>query len=101
MSFKSVVLTLLNTNLNASMCTKADFLTIPNPFADTVRIWDDPYNGQIRLVSDQLIAHSYGRVEIFQGEWGTVCKHNFNEVAAISICRQLGYTGAVAVSNAQ
>ena len=69
---------------------------------DTVRIWDEPYSGQVRLVSDERIAHSYGRVEIFQGQqWGTVCKENFNEAAANSICRQLGYTGAVAVSDAQ
>lgn len=69
---------------------------------DTVRIWGEPYSGQVRLVSEETIAHSYGRVEIFQGQqWGTVCKENFNEAAANSICRQLGYTGAVAVSDAQ
>lgn len=69
---------------------------------DPVKIWDEPYSGQVRLVSDERIAHSYGRVEIFQGQqWGTVCKENFNEAAANSICRQLGYTGAVAVSDAQ
>ena len=39
---------------------------------------------------------------MFQGQqWGTVCKENFNEMAAISICRQLGYTGAVAVTVAK
>ena len=69
---------------------------------DTIRIWDEPYSGQVRLISAETITHSYGRVEIFQGQhWGTVCKENFNEAAANSICRQLGYTGAVAVSDAQ
>ena len=71
-------------------------------YTDTVKIWDTPYRGQVRLVSNNEMAHSYGRVEVYQGqEWGTVCQENFNEAAAISVCRQLGYTGAVGVSSAR
>lgn len=61
-------------------------------------MWEKPYNGQVRLVTDTL-APSSGRVEVHQGnKWGTVCARDFGEAAADSVCRQLGYTGSAAIS---
>ncbi|XP_070551036.1 scavenger receptor cysteine-rich domain-containing protein DMBT1-like [Ptychodera flava] len=45
----------------------------------------------IRL-ADGVSSHE-GRVEIYHNnEWGTVCDDNFNENAALVVCRQLGFT---------
>lgn len=66
--------------------------------ADSNFMWEKPYNGQVRLVTDTL-APSSGRVEVHQGnKWGTVCARDFGEAAADSVCRQLGYTGSAAIS---
>lgn len=55
--------------------------------------------GDVRLV-DGPNAYS-GRVEIYYAfEWGTICDISFNDDAAAVVCRQLGYTGGVAYSNA-
>ena len=63
--------------------------------------WEKPYRGQVRLVANSSMTFSYGRVEVFQsGQWGTVCGRNFNQHVADSVCRQLGYTGAVEISDA-
>uniref|UniRef100_A0A8D3B917 SRCR domain-containing protein n=1 Tax=Scophthalmus maximus TaxID=52904 RepID=A0A8D3B917_SCOMX len=53
--------------------------------------------GSVRLVStDGLSAR--GRVEIFiRGEWGTVCDDLFTTKAGTVVCRQLGFTTALAV----
>ena len=66
------------------------------------RIWDDPYNGQVRLMGiSNTTIHSYGRVEVYQnGEWGTVCNEGFDQAGADSACRQLGYTGALYTGDA-
>ena len=66
--------------------------------ADSNFMWQEPYNGQVRLVADTL-APSSGRVEVHQGNmWGTVCARDFGQAAADSVCRQLGYTGSTAIS---
>ena len=66
--------------------------------ADSNFMWQEPYNGQVRLVADTL-APSSGRVEVHQGNmWGTVCARDFGQAAADSVCRQLGYTGSAAIS---
>jgi len=45
---------------------------------------------------------SSGRVEVHKnGMWGTVCSRNFNQAAADSVCRQMGYTNAMDVYAAQ
>ncbi|XP_037534405.1 HHIP-like protein 1 [Nematolebias whitei] len=53
--------------------------------------------GSVRLVSaDGLLDR--GRVEIFiRGEWGTVCDDLFTSKAGLVVCRQLGFTTALAV----
>uniref|UniRef100_UPI003AB0BA86 HHIP-like protein 1 n=1 Tax=Centroberyx gerrardi TaxID=166262 RepID=UPI003AB0BA86 len=53
--------------------------------------------GTVRLVSADGLS-GRGRVEIFiRGEWGTVCDDLFTSKAATVVCRQLGFTEALAV----
>ncbi|XP_031716875.1 HHIP-like protein 1 [Anarrhichthys ocellatus] len=53
--------------------------------------------GSVRVVSVDGLSDR-GRVEIFiRGEWGTVCDDLFNSKAGTVVCRQLGFTTALAV----
>lgn len=53
--------------------------------------------GSVRLVSADGLSDR-GRVEIFiRGEWGTVCDDLFTSKAGTVVCRQLGFTKALAV----
>ncbi|XP_070685499.1 HHIP-like protein 1 [Pempheris klunzingeri] len=53
--------------------------------------------GSMRLVSTDGLSDR-GRVEIFiRGEWGTVCDDLFTSKAGTVVCRQLGFTTALAV----
>ncbi|XP_029922231.1 HHIP-like protein 1 [Myripristis murdjan] len=53
--------------------------------------------GSVRLVSADGLSDR-GRVEIFiRGEWGTVCDDLFTTKSALVVCRQLGFTSALAV----
>ncbi|XP_061684283.1 HHIP-like protein 1 [Syngnathoides biaculeatus] len=53
--------------------------------------------GSVRLVSSDGLSDR-GRVEIFiRGEWGTVCDDLFTTKAGTVVCRQLGFTTALAV----
>ncbi|XP_029302451.1 HHIP-like protein 1 [Cottoperca gobio] len=53
--------------------------------------------GSVRLVSADGLSDR-GRVEIFiRGEWGTVCDDLFTSKAGTVVCRQVGYTTALAV----
>ena len=65
----------------------------------------ETYSGQVRLVNEMensSMSMSSGRVEIHKnGVWGTVCNKNFNQAAADSVCRQLGYTNALDIYAAQ
>ena len=61
--------------------------------AVSTRIWNSPYDLQIRL-SGALYTNQ-GLVEVYcNGQWGTVCDDSFNQIDANTVCRQLGYTGA-------
>ena len=69
---------------------------------------NSPYNGQVRLCSPdgfpvRTQSVSIGLVQIYlYGGWGGINQHNFSHPlgsnTANSICRQLGYTNAVAGS---
>lgn len=53
--------------------------------------------GTVRLVSADGLSDR-GRVEIFiRGQWGTVCDDLFTTKAGTVVCRQLGFTTALAV----
>lgn len=71
--------------------------------ADSTSLSATPYRGQVRLVNENATsAISSGRVEVFQANtWGTVCNKNFNQPAADTVCRQLGYTNAVSIATAE
>ena len=56
------------------------------------------YNTQVRLASDHY--PSSGTLEIhINSTWGNVCNTKFNQQAADSVCRQMGYTNALAFSS--
>lgn len=62
-------------------------------FADADKLWDNPYNGQIRLTGGRL--SSQGIMEVFcNSEWGLVCNKQFYFSHATVACKQLGYSGA-------
>ncbi|XP_072318535.1 HHIP-like protein 1 [Eucyclogobius newberryi] len=53
--------------------------------------------GSVRLVSADGLSDR-GRVEVYiRGEWGSVCDDLFSRPAGSVVCRQLGYSGALAV----
>ena len=61
--------------------------------AVSTRIWNSPYDLQIRL--SRALYTNQGLVEVYcNGQWGTVCDDSFDQIDANTVCRQLGYTGA-------
>ena len=59
----------------------------------TTRIWNSPYDLQIRL--SRALYTNQGLVEVYcNRQWGTVCDDSFGLTDANTVCRQLGYTGA-------
>lgn len=65
-------------------------------YCNPSRIWDKPYNGQIRLILGNYT--SEGLAQIYcNGEWGTICGDSYygiGDIEADTVCRQLGYTGS-------
>ena len=56
------------------------------------------YKTKVRLVSDHY--PSSGTLEILiDSTWGNVCNTKFNQQAADSVCRQMGYTNALAFNS--
>ena len=63
---------------------------------DATRIWDNPFESQIRLSHGQYT--SGGLVEVYcNGQWGTICGVVLG--GSDVICKQLGYTGAAWISH--
>ncbi len=57
-----------------------------------------PYDTQVRLISDTF--PSTGTLEIYiNKQWGNACHAQFDQGAADSACRQLGYTNAKTLSS--
>ena len=57
---------------------------------------DNPYNGQIYLYNDTTYLDSSGILYMYyDNELLPVCARSFNQHAADSACRQLGYTNAI------
>ena len=56
---------------------------------------DNPYNGQIYLSNDSYLNSSGILYLYYDNEWLPVCARSFNQYAADSACRQLGYTNAL------
>ena len=57
----------------------------------TSRLWDNPYNGMVRLTNGEFT--NEGLVEVYcNGQWGTVCGFSSND--ADTVCKQLGYSEA-------
>lgn len=58
----------------------------------------DPHPGTVRLVDyvGSPAAESNGRLEVYMGQWGSVCNSKFTDKAAHVACRQMGFlTGKV------
>ena len=56
---------------------------------------DNPFIGQLRIVSGSISSVNEGTLEIYSGtKWGSICYEGFNQAAADTACRQLGYTDA-------
>ena len=62
---------------------------------ENTTITENPYDGQVRLVSDDDIIKSDGKLEVYlNNNWRAVCSEVFTDTEADSVCRQLGYTNA-------
>ena len=62
---------------------------------ENTSVTDNPYDGQVHLVSGADIVKSDGTLEVYlNNNWRAVCSEGLMEPAADSVCRQLGYTNA-------
>lgn len=60
-------------------------------------ITENPYDGQVRLVSEDDGVKSNGKLEVYlNNNWRAVCSdEGFMAPEADSVCRQLGYTNSL------
>lgn len=70
------------------ICTQFSLFSIASR-----RRWADPSPGDLRLRYGNY--SNQGLLEIYCGEWGTVCDDSFYEAEAEVACRQLGYNSYV------
>ncbi len=62
-----------------------------------ISLWNKPYDTQVRLTGGEYL--SSGILEIYLlNVWGTVCAGRFDQGAANSACRQMGYTKSMSFS---
>ena len=61
----------------------------------TLTLSSSPFCFSVRLADGS--SPNEGRVEIrYSGQWGTVCNDDFDNVDAMTVCWQLGYSGGIA-----
>ena len=66
----------------------------PSLFIDETRVWDNPYEGMVRLVNGDF--SNEGRLEVYcSRRWGTVCDNLFSSTDGLTACEQLGYNSIV------
>ena len=81
------------TQCRVAICDNSIVIMSSILYADTTRIWEHPYNLQVRLTRGDTV--NQGLVEVYcGGQWGTVCDDGFGQTEADTICRQLGYASA-------
>ncbi len=79
-----------------STCTHDDDMIL---FCLPTQKWLHPYDTEVRLRSSTYF--STGVLEMYANDqWGNICSNKFNQGAADSACRQMGFTGAKAFSSA-
>ena len=62
-----------------------------------VKTFFSPYNSQVLL--NFTTFPSQGTLEIYLNQqWGNICYSKFNQYAADTACRQMGYTNAIAIT---
>ncbi len=77
----------------ASSCSHSNDIVL---VCEDLPIWQHPYNTQVRLKIKSF--PSNGTLEVYLNQqWGNICYSTFNQNAANSACRQMGYTNAKAI----
>lgn len=98
-NYRSIISSLCTDSTDMSVTCCKDFI-LPHQITilpiDTVRLWDNPYLGMVRLNGSNI--PNQGLLEVYcNGEWGTVCDHTFGIHDANAVCQQLGYTNGTSM----
>ena len=79
-------------NVSSSCSHSNDIVLV----CENLPIWQHPYDTQVRLKTKSF--PSKGTLEVYLNQqWGNICYSTFNQNAADSACRQMGYTNAKAI----